>query len=135
MTGGECCNSGNRDNLNLGLFHCSVNRVDLADGDGASVSGSDHIASDLNVVISKLSNLGIVNTHDLILLGGSKTETGNEVKDEENEAGAEERVGKTTDGVGQLVSKLDVVLVEPSSGNDGSAVKMSDVVTVRRLAN
>lgn len=117
--------------LNLRLFDCSFNGVDLADGDGASVSGSDHIASDLDVVISKLSNLSIVNAHDLILFGGSKAETGNEVEDKENEAGAEERVGKTTDGVGQLVSKLDVVLVEPASGNDGSTVKMSNVVTVK----
>jgi hypothetical protein len=132
MTDQECYNSSN---LSLGLFDCSVNGVDLADGDGVSVSGSNHITSDLNVVISELSNLGIVNTHDLVLLGGSKAKTGNEVDDEENQARAEERVGKTTDGVGQLVSKLDVVLVEPSSRNGGSTVKMSNVVTVQILVH
>lgn len=121
--------------LDLGLFDCSFNRVDLADGNRASVSGSDHIASDLDVIISKLSNFGVVNAHNLILFGGSKAETGNEIEDKENEAGAEERVGKTTDGVSQLVGKLDVVFVEPSSGNDGGAIKMSNVVTVEPLAN
>ena len=131
MTDRECYDSGSQGNLNLGLFDCSVNGVDLADGDGASISGSNHITGDLNVVVRKLSNLGIVNTHDLILLGGSKAETGNEVDGKENDARAEERVRKTTDGVGQLVGKLDVVLVEPASGDGGGAVKVSNVVTVQ----
>lgn len=128
MTDLECYNSCN---LGLGLIDSSVDGVGLADGDGVSISGSNHITSDLNVVVRKLSNLGIVNTHDFILFGGSKAETGNEVDGKENDARAEERVGKTTDGVGQLVSKLDVVLVEPASGDGSNAVKVSNVVTVQ----
>lgn len=120
--------------LNLGLFNSPVDRVDFADRKRASISGSNHIPGDLDVVICKLSNLGIVNTHDLILLGRSKAETRNEVDNEENDAGADERVGKTADGVGQLVSELDVVLVEPSSRNDGSAVKVRNVVSSKETS-
>jgi hypothetical protein len=52
MTDQEFCDSNSLCNLSLGLFDdSSVNGVDLADGDGVSISGSNHIASDLDVVI------------------------------------------------------------------------------------
>ena len=64
-----------------------------------ALNAIDNVASDFNVVVSKLANLSIVNAHNLILLGGTQAETGDQVEDEQDDAGAEERVGKARDRV------------------------------------
>lgn len=86
-----------------------------------------------NKTYSKFSNLGIVNAHNLILLGGPETQTRNEVDGQKNEARAQERVGKTANGVSQLVRKLNVVAVEPTTRDNSGTVEMGDIVTESKL--
>src|ERR1700761_4545904 len=83
----------------------------------AALNAVNDIAGDLNIVIlrtsqmcyvlmkeaktySELANLGVINTHDLILLRSTQTHTRNEVEDEQDETCPEERVSKTGDRVG-----------------------------------
>lgn len=46
--------------------------------------------------------------------------------DPEDDGGHDEGVGETGGGVGELVSELDVVVVEPASGNYGDAIEAGD---------
>ena len=96
----------------------------------AALNAIDNVASDFNVVVSKLANLSIVNAHDLILLGSTQAETGDQVEDEQDDAGAEERVGKARDRVSQLVTQLDIVVVDPATVNFGRAIQVRNVVAV-----
>ena len=48
------------------------------------------IAGEFDVVVGEFSVFGIVDTHNLVLLGASQVETGDEVDDEEDEAGPAE---------------------------------------------
>lgn len=77
----------------------------------------------------KLANLGIINTQNLILFGSTQAQTGNEVHDEQDNAGTDKGVGKSSDGVGKLVTELNVVVVDPATGDHGNTVKVRDVVT------
>lgn len=87
----------------------------------------DDIAGKLNIVISELSELGIIDTKDLGLLGGAEGKAGDEVHDEEDDAGAAEGVGETSDGVSELVSELDPVTSDPASGDLGGAIEVGNV--------
>ena len=82
---------------------------------------------------SKLADFDIVNTENLLLLASAELEDGKEfaqsVKDTEDHACTEERVGTASQGVGDLVSKLDPVMVEPATIDDRITIKMSNVVT------
>jgi hypothetical protein len=80
---------------------------------------------------SKLANLGVVNTHDLIFLGGTKAEAGDEVHDEQDDACTEKGIGKSGDGVGKLVTKLDIVVVDPAAINLSNTVKVRYVIAVK----
>jgi len=87
-----------------------------------------HLSRQLHVVVSELSDLSIVDAQDLGLLGGAEGEAGNQVHDEEDEAGSTKGIDHSADGIGKLVTKLDVVLVEPSTGDLGEAIKVRYVV-------
>jgi hypothetical protein len=92
-------------------------------------------AGELNVVVSELSNFNIVNTSGLLFLSGTEAESGDETPDEiesaKDDTRAEEGVGATGEGVGELVPDLDPVAVEPAARNDRVAVEMRNVVTAR----
>lgn len=87
-----------------------------------------HLTRQLNVIVSELADLRIVDTQDLSFLRGAERETGNQVHDEEDEAGAAERVDAAGDGVGELVAELYPVVVEPAAGDLGKAVEVRYVV-------
>jgi len=83
----------------------------------------------LNEIICELSHLGIIGSNDLLLVGNTETESRNKVHDEKNEAGSEERVSKTSAATCELISELDIVVVQPSTRDHGEAIKMSYVVS------
>lgn len=68
---------------------------------------------------SELANLGVINTHNLILLRSTQTQTRDEVDDEQDDTCSEERVSKTGNRVGKLVAQLNVVVVDPAAGDGG----------------
>ena len=55
--------------------------------------------------------------------------TWDEVEQEEDDAGAAERVDEAGGGAGRLVAELDPVTVEPAALDLGDAVETSNVVT------
>jgi hypothetical protein len=79
---------------------------------------------------SVLANLALINTTFLSVFGGPKAKARDEVHDEEDNAGTEERVDEAGDAVRELVGELDVVAVEPTTGDLGEAVKMGNVIPV-----
>lgn len=97
------------------------------------VFGSLGLASKLNVVVRKLANLDIVDSENLLLLGGAEPEGrdpgAQEAKSTQDDAGTAERVGAASDRVGDLVAKLDPVVVKPATVNLSGAVEVSNVVT------
>jgi hypothetical protein len=52
----------------------------------------------------------------------------NEVKKQQNQAGAQERICKTCCRICKLVDKLHVVTVEPTASDFGGSIKMCDVI-------
>ena len=89
----------------------------------------------LDVVVREFAQLMVVDAEDLCFFGGAQAEARDQVHDEENDAGAEERIGEAGDGVGQLVAELDVVPVEPATGDNGHAVEVGDVVALAMLVS
>jgi hypothetical protein len=87
----------------------------------------------LDIVIGELAELAVVDADDLCFLAGAQRQTGDQVHEEEDDAGAEEGVGEAGDGVRQLVAELDVVAVEPAAGDHGEAVEVGDVVSVGEM--
>lgn len=81
----------------------------------------------------KLANLGIINTQDLILLGSTQAQTRNEVHNEEDDASNDKGVSKSSDGISKLVTKLNVIVVDPATGNLGDTVEVRNVVTKKQL--
>lgn len=88
------------------------------------------LTSQLNVIVRKLAQLGIIHAVVLILLGCAQRQPWDEVHQEKDEARAAEGVGETCDRVGKLVCELDVVPVEPATWDDGGAVEGCYVITV-----
>jgi hypothetical protein len=89
----------------------------------------EDLTGQFNVIVCELANLSIIDTEDLSLLRGTEGEARDEVHDEEDEAGTDKGVCATGDGIGQLVTKLDPVVVDPSTGDDGEAIEMCYVVS------
>ena len=87
----------------------------------------------LDIVVRKLAQLMVVDAEYLCLFGGTQAEARDQVHDEENDAGAEEGVGEAGDGIRELIAELDVVPVEPATGDNGHAVEVGDVVTLAML--
>ena len=88
----------------------------------------------LNKVVCEFTDLGFVDTHDLGFLACAERETGDQVHEEKNDAGHAEGVTETSDAIAQLVRELDVVLVEPSAGNDSDTVKCRNVICCEKTA-
>lgn len=66
---------------------------------------------------------------NLGVLGRTQAQARDQVHDEQNQAGATERIGEAAHGIGQLIGQLNVMTVEPASRDHGEAVEMGDVVT------
>lgn len=100
---------------------------------GVFAASLGHVVQDftskLNVVVSKLTDLGVVDTEDFSFFRSAEGKTRNEVHDEKDDACSSERINTTGDGISKLVTKLDPVLVEPSTWNLGETIKMGYVVS------
>ena len=73
-----------------------------------------------DVIVGHLADPVLVDTDDLLVIVRSKTKEGDKVEQPADGGGDDERVGGTGDGVGELVTDLDPVLVEPSTSNLGT---------------
>jgi hypothetical protein len=93
---------------------------------GKDVAG---VALELNVVVGELAELAVIKTHLLLLGADAKAKTGDEVHDEQDDAGHDEGVRETRHAVSELVSELDPVVVDPTTGDDGNAIESGYVVT------
>ena len=82
----------------------------------------------LNIIISELSDLSIIDAFDFCLFAAAQMETGNDVDDEEDGARSEEGVEAAGNGISDLVAELLPVVVEESSLDYGVAIKMCYVV-------
>lgn len=64
----------------------------------------------------------------------TEREAGNEVEEEEDDAGHDEGVREAGDAVGELVGELDVVVVDPAAGDgrvtNGDTIESGNVVTI-----
>ena len=90
----------------------------------------------LNIIVGEFTELRVVNTDNLSILRCAERKAGDEVHDEQDEAGAEEAVGETRDTVCELISELDVMAIQPAAIDLGETVEMRNVVTVSvRLAD
>jgi hypothetical protein len=103
----------------------------LSTGWGRVLSNDEGVglAAQLYVVVGELAELGIVQAGGLVVLGGAEGETWDQVHEEQDQASTDEGVGETRNGIGELVSELDVVLVEPSTGNNAETIEMCYVIT------
>lgn len=83
---------------------------------------------------SELADLDVVETKDFVLVAHAELEDGDEFSDEvegaEDEAGADEAIGTTGDGVGELVAELYVMVVKPAAGDNRNAIQVCNVVTI-----
>ncbi len=59
-------------------------------GDSLVFDTVNHISGNLDVVISELADFGLVHTHDLLLVGCTEVETGDQIDQEEDEAAEDE---------------------------------------------
>lgn len=87
-----------------------------------------NLTSQLNVIVSKLADLRIIDTQDLSLLSSAELHARNQVEEEENDAGSAERVDASGNGICKLVAELYPVVVDPAAGDLREAVEMSYVV-------
>jgi hypothetical protein len=62
----------------------------------------------------------LVDTDNLLVIVRSKTEEGNKVEDPTDGGSHDEGVGGTGNGIGELVTDLNPVLVKPSTSDFGS---------------
>ena len=94
------------------------------------------ITAHLDIVVGKLTDLGVVDAHDLVLLAAAEVQAGDQINEEEDDAGADEGVGEAAYGVGELVRELDPVPVQPAAGDHGVAVEVGlveiDLVRVQK---
>lgn len=79
---------------------------------------------------SKLANLGIINSHYLIIFGSTETKPRNQFNDEKNDTAAEKGVCQTGDRISKLISELDEVMVNPATTNFGRAIEVGYIITV-----
>lgn len=83
----------------------------------------------------KFANLSIIDAHDLVVFRSTETQTRDEVQNKQNHTAQDERIGESRDGVGKLVSQLNIVVVEPATGNLGGAIEMRDVVALTNVSS
>lgn len=80
----------------------------------------------LNIVVGELAELAVVDTNVLVVDGDAQGEAGDEVHEEENDAGEGERVAEDGADAGELVAELDPVAVDPADGAERGAVEVGD---------
>lgn len=90
--------------------------------------GAVDVASDLDIVVGELAELAVIETHLLLLRADTQRQARDEVHEEQDHAGQDERVGEPGNAVGDLVAELDPVVVDPAAGNLGGAVEVGNVV-------
>lgn len=78
---------------------------------------------------SKFTNLGVIDSVDLAVFGGTQAQARDQIHHKENDAGSAKRVGEAGHGIRELVGKLDVVTIQPASVDHREAIQMRDVVT------
>lgn len=92
------------------------------------------LTSKLDVIISELANLNVVDTKNFLLLGGAEPESrepgAQEAKSTEDNAGTTEGVGTASNRVSNLVAKLDPVVVQPAAVNLSGTIEVGNVITV-----
>lgn len=108
-----------------------VNALDLlmavaGAGLGRGVNGAVDLAGDLDVVVGELAELAVVEAELLLLGGHAQGQAGDEVHDEEQEAGQDEGPGEGGAGAGNLVTELDPVVLDPADGVVGTTVKVGN---------
>lgn len=79
---------------------------------------------------SKFADFHIVDADDFCFFRGAQAQAGDEIHQEENNAGAEEGVGEAGDAVGELVGELDPVAIKPAALDGGEAVEVGYVVAI-----
>ena len=95
----------------------------------ANITGIiQHLSRQLNIIICKLANLGVVDAQNFGFLGRAEREAGDQVHDEEDETGSAERIRHSADGIGKLVTELHPVVVEPAAVYFGEAIEMRYVI-------
>lgn len=87
-----------------------------------------HCAAQLDVIVSELAKLGIVEAQLLLLDRGAQTEAGDQVHHKENDTCDNERPREPSDAVSELIGQLDIVVVEPAAVDLGKPVKVSNIV-------
>lgn len=65
-----------------------------------ALNAGDHIASDFDIVISKLANFGVVDTQNLIFFGSAEAETRDQIDEEKDETATKEGVREASNRVG-----------------------------------
>lgn len=85
------------------------------------------------VIVGPLSDPVLVDPDNLLLFGRSEAEEGDKVEEPADDGGEDERVGGTGDRVGDLVSELDPVLVEPTTGDGVAAVQAGLKIEVNNV--
>lgn len=79
----------------------------------------DSVALELDVVVGELAQLNIIDTQ-LFLLGiDTELQARDQVDQEENDAGENERPRETGAAVGDLITKLDKVSANPTRADEG----------------
>jgi hypothetical protein len=111
------------------LLHLGVRPLVRVATSGLVLDIVEDLARELDVVVGKLANLGVVDAEDFGLLCDAETKAGDHVHQKEDQASADEGVGAAGERVGQLVGELDPVVVDPAALNDGSVVEMGDVIS------
>jgi len=81
----------------------------------------------LNIIISELSKLAVVETQLLLVDLDAEGKAGDKVHEEEDDAGDDEGPGETGGGAGELVAELDEVAVDPATLDGVAAVEVGDV--------
>lgn len=82
---------------------------------------------------SELANFNVIDSKNLLLFSGAELEDrnklANSIEGSKDEASQDKRIGHSGDGISQLITDLNPVVVQPSTSNDSIAIKMSYVVT------
>lgn len=81
-----------------------------------------------NVVVSELSHLSIIDTNNLGFLRSAESAPRDEVHNPEDDGGRDQRVREAGAAVSSLIAKLDPVVVNPTTTDDGDAIKSGNVL-------
>jgi len=91
----------------------------------AGVEGVADFLLEADIVVCELTHVGVVDTEDFSLLSGTETETGDDVHYPENDGGNNEGVAEAGGRISELICKLNVVLVQPTTWDDSDSIESS----------